>query len=72
MTPHEIAAEYGLPVEAVQEASAYCQSDPPELAEDYAREEALMAATGMNEPGYVHHPYPKLLSPQERARLAGP
>ncbi|MDP6353494.1 MAG: DUF433 domain-containing protein [Planctomycetota bacterium] len=41
MTPEEIAADYSLPVEAVRECIAYCESDPPELQEDYAREEAL-------------------------------
>jgi uncharacterized protein (DUF433 family) len=50
MTVEEIAAEYSIPVEAVQEAIAYCESNPPELAGDYAREDALMEATGMNQP----------------------
>ena len=31
MTPEEIAREYDLPVEAVREAIAYCQTDPPEI-----------------------------------------
>ncbi len=69
MTPEEIAADYGLPVEAVEEAIAYCESQPPELEEDYSREEALMQATGMNEPNYKDHPTPKLLSPREREQL---
>jgi uncharacterized protein (DUF433 family) len=68
-SPAEIAADYGLPVEAVQEAIAYCQSNPPELQQDYAREEALTKATGMNDPDYRYHAKPKPLSPQERARL---
>lgn len=67
MTPEEIAADYELPLEAVLEAIAYCESNPPELAQDYAREEALMEATGMNDPNYDGRP--KLLSPQEMARL---
>ena len=69
MTPEEIAADYNLPLEAVQEAIAYCESNPPEIAQDYAREEALMEATGMNHPDYKYHPTPKLLTPQEMARL---
>ena len=69
MTPEQIAAEFNLPVEAVLESIAYCESNPPELLEDYAREEALMEATGMNDPNYKHHPSPKLLSPQGRARI---
>ena len=67
MTPKEIAADYDLPLEAVQEAIAYCESNPPELAEDYAREEAVMEATGMNDPGYDGRP--KVLTPQEMSRL---
>jgi hypothetical protein len=69
MTIEEIAADYELPIEAVKEAIAYCQSDPPELREDFEREEALMEATGMNDPDYKYHPSPKLLTPQELARL---
>jgi uncharacterized protein (DUF433 family) len=67
MTPEEIAVDYDLPLEAVLEAIAYCESNPPELAEDYAREEARMEATGMNDPNYDGKP--KMLSAQERARL---
>ena len=37
MTPEQIAQDYNLPIEAVHEAIAYCASNPPELAEDYAR-----------------------------------
>ena len=69
MTPEAIAREFNLPVEAVQEAIAYCESKPPELAEDYAREEAVSEAAGMNEPGYKYHPNPKLLDPQQVARI---
>ena len=65
----EIAREFNLPVEAVREAIAYCESNPPELLEDYAREEALSEAAGMNEPGYKYNPTPKLLNPQEIARI---
>ena len=67
MTPEEIAADYDLPLEAVQEAIAYCESNPPELAQDYAREEAVMEATGMNDPKYDGRP--KVLTPQQMARL---
>jgi uncharacterized protein (DUF433 family) len=69
MTPEEIAADYSLPLEAVLEAIAYCESNPPEIAQDYAREEAVMEATGMNNPDYKYHPQPKVLTPQEMARL---
>jgi uncharacterized protein (DUF433 family) len=69
MTPEEIAADRDLPIEAVLEAIAYCQSNPPEIEEDYRREEALAEAMGMNDPNYKYHPYPKMLSAQEIARI---
>src|SRR6266581_8406400 len=69
MTAEEIAADYDLPLEAVLESIAYCESNPPELAQDYAREQAVMEATGMNDPNYKYHPQPKVLTPQEMARL---
>ena len=68
-TPEEIAADYDLPVDAVKEAIAYCESNPPELLEDYAREEALMNAAGMNDPNYKYLGKPKPLSPQDRTRI---
>lgn len=43
-TPEEIAADYNLPIEAVREAIAYCESDPPEIREDWEREEADIQA----------------------------
>jgi hypothetical protein len=70
MTPEEIAADCDLPLEAVLEAIAYCESKPPEIAEDFAAEEALAEATGMNDPNYKFHPQPRILSPQERSRLS--
>ena len=39
-TAEQIAADYELPLEAVLEAIAYCESDPPEIREDWEREEA--------------------------------
>jgi uncharacterized protein (DUF433 family) len=69
MSPEEIASEYSLPVEAVKEAIAYCQTDPPEIREDFEREERIMQATGMNEPDYKYGGKYRVLSPQERARL---
>jgi uncharacterized protein (DUF433 family) len=69
LTPEEIAEDYNLPLEAVKEAIAYCQSNPSEIEEDFRREEALMEATGMKDPKYKYHPTPKVISPQERARI---
>lgn len=68
-TADQLAADYDLPLEAVLESIAYCESDPLEIREDFEIEEALMEATGMNEPDYKFNPKPRLLSPQERARI---
>jgi uncharacterized protein (DUF433 family) len=68
-TPEQIAEDYGLPLEAVREAIAYCQSKPPEIDEDFQREEKLMEATGMNDPDYKYGGKYRVLSPQERAAL---
>jgi uncharacterized protein (DUF433 family) len=69
MTPAEIAADYDLPLEMVEEAIAYCQTDPPEIKEDFEREERIMEATGMNDPDYKFGGKYRILAPQERARL---
>ena len=54
-SPEQIAADYELPIEAVREAIAYCESNPPELHEDWLAEEALEEATGMKDPEYRKH-----------------
>lgn len=69
MTPAEIAADYDLPLEVVEEAIAYCQSDPPEIKEDFEREERLMEASGMNDPDYKFGGKYKLVPPEEIARI---
>src|SRR5438270_682476 len=68
-TPEQVAADYGLPVEAVREAIAYCAGGPPEIARDRAAEEAIMEATGMNDPEYKYGGKYKLLSAEEARRL---
>ncbi len=60
-SPEEIAAQFNLPVEAVLESIAYCESDPPELLADYAREQALIDAASKKPDGR--------LSPQEEAEI---
>jgi uncharacterized protein (DUF433 family) len=69
MTSEEIAREYDLPLDAVKEAIAYCQAEPPEIKEDFEREERKMEATGMNDPDYKYGGKYRMLSPQERAQL---
>lgn len=38
-TPEQVAEDYGVPLEAVLEAIEYCESDPPEIREDFEMEE---------------------------------
>lgn len=53
MTPEEVAESYGLPLEAVREAIAYCESDPPEIRQDWEDEERSIAeAERLNKPGF--------------------
>src|SRR5689334_2113079 len=67
MTAVEIAAEFKLPVEAVNEAIAYCQGNPAEIALDFEREERLMKASGMNDPAYKFGGKFKVVPPDEVA-----
>lgn len=69
MTPEEIVADTNLSLEAVREAIAYCQSNPPEVEGDYCREQALNEAAGMNDPDYKIHGKRKLISAAELARI---
>ena len=50
-------------------AIAYRQTDPPEIAEDFKREERLMEASGMNDPDYKQGGKFKVVPPQEVARI---
>ncbi|HEY8751680.1 MAG TPA: DUF433 domain-containing protein [Tepidisphaeraceae bacterium] len=68
-TIEEIAKDYSLPIEAVKEAIAYCESNPPEIRQDFLHEEMIMEAAGMNDPNYKYHGRPKPISPEERARI---
>lgn len=68
-TVEELAKDFNLPIEAVKEAIAYCQSNPPEIAEDFRMDEALAVATGTNDPSYRYHPQPRQLSSEEYARV---
>jgi len=69
MTAQELAADYRLPLEVIQEAIEYGKSNPSEVANDFAREQKIMAATGQLDPAYKYHPQPRNLSPEEWARL---
>jgi hypothetical protein len=59
--PEFIAEQFNLPVEAVLESIAYCESNPPELLRDYAVEQALIDARAASPNGR--------LTPQEAARI---
>ncbi len=68
-TAEELVADYQLPLEAVQEAITYCESHPPEIQADWEMEEALIAATGMNDPNNKYHPAGKTLTPEEHEHI---
>lgn len=69
MTPQEIAADLNLPLQAVQLAIAYCQANPPEIAQDFEREERLLQASGMNDSDYKHGGKFKVVPPEEVVRI---
>ena len=52
----QLAKDFNLPLEAVREAIAYCQSNPPEIEDDFRMDEALAQAAGMDDPNYRFHP----------------
>ena len=64
-TPEEVAADFNVPLDIVLEAIEYCKSNPPELRADLEMEEALMEASGMNDPNYKYHPTPKEVTPAQ-------
>lgn len=68
-TLEEIAANWELPLEAVLEAMAYCSIDPPEIGEEWEKDQAAMTAHGMNDPDYKYHGKPQALGPQALAQL---
>jgi uncharacterized protein (DUF433 family) len=68
-SPEEIAEQYNLPLEAVKEALAYCDSNPPEIEDDHRREDMLAEASGMNDPNYDGRP--KILTAEDYARIFG-
>jgi uncharacterized protein (DUF433 family) len=69
MTSEEIAADFNLPLEAVKEAIAYCQNNPPEIAQDFERERLLMEASGMDAPDYKSGGKFKVVPPEEIVRI---
>jgi hypothetical protein len=68
-TPEQLAEDWGIPLEAVQEAIEYCRSDPAELREDRRKHELRAEAIGMNDPTIKYSGRPRPLSTEERVRL---
>jgi uncharacterized protein (DUF433 family) len=69
-TPEQIASDYELPLEAVREAIAYVESNPPELHQDWLADEALEEATGMKDPEYRKTGKTRRLTLDEAARIS--
>jgi hypothetical protein len=57
-TPFQLAADYRLPLEAVLEAIAYCETSPKEIQEDWQREQTLIETAGTTEPVGTSAPVP--------------
>jgi uncharacterized protein (DUF433 family) len=72
LTPEVVAADRDLPLEAVLEAIAYCETNPPEIRDDFEREERLAEAMGLNDPEYKQTGEMRLLTPQALARVRRP
>ena len=68
-TPQELAEDWGVPLEAVQEAIAYCQSAPSELTEEHRKDELLAEAIGMDDQAIKYSGTPRPLPTEERVRL---
>jgi len=68
-TPEQLAQDWGIPLEAVQEAIEYCASDPPEIHEDKRRDDLRREAIGMNDPAIRASGKPRPLTTEVRARL---
>jgi uncharacterized protein (DUF433 family) len=69
-TPEQIAEDYELPIEAVREAIAYCDSNPPEIQRDWEADQALQEAAGMNDPEYKKHWRTRRLTLDEIDRIS--
>ena len=57
-TPAEVAQDYDLPVEAVQEAVDYAVRNPKVLEAERAREAARMRQLGLDQPPFVPAVHP--------------
>lgn len=68
-TPEEVAADFDVALDIVLEAIEYCKANPPEIRADWEMEEAIMEASGMNDPDYKYHPTPKVLTSEEREAI---
>ena len=66
MTVEEIAADWHLPVEAVEEAIAYCRSKPKEIELDQLEEELRMKFTGRDRPSNGKS---RMLTAEDRAAI---
>ncbi|MFL5244698.1 MAG: hypothetical protein ACJ8FY_21560 [Gemmataceae bacterium] len=75
-TPQQIAQDWDVPLEAVMEAIAYCQTDPPEIREDWEEEEAFERSRILNDPRYYFPGIDKvranLLAEQEAKKSSPP
>ncbi len=68
-TVEQLADDYALPIEAVQEAITYCQANPKEIDDDFRYEEAMAEAAGINDPNYKFGGKFRPIPPEEHAKI---
>ena len=68
-SPQQLAEDWGIPLEAVEEAIEYGRSDPPEIREDRRKHDLRAEAIGMNDPAIRLTGRPRPLPTQERVSL---
>ena len=65
----QLAADYAIPVDAVQEAIAYCQSSPAEVREKRRKDELLAEAIGMKDASIQRSGRTRPVSSEDGVRL---
>jgi hypothetical protein len=68
-TPSQLAADFGLPLEAIDEAIAYCETNPPEILEDWKREEEAILAKENGNSNHRHLSISVPVAPTDRAAI---
>src|SRR5262245_55967140 len=68
-TAEQLARDWDVPLEAVLEAIEYGKSDPPEIHEDFRKDQLRAELTGMNDPAVRKSGKPRPLTTEQRTRF---